>query len=69
MYAQGILCIRFMLWTSFVTGGIAVAAPCLLLRIITIAAKKSSAASPEIRGYFVTFCEGCVVVAAAIANI
>ena len=40
LYAQGILCIGFMMWTSFVTGGIAVAAALLTFAYYYYRSKK-----------------------------
>ena len=69
LYAQGILCIGFMMWTSFVTGGIAVAAALLTFAYYYYRSKKEfGGITGDTAGYFVTFCEGCVVVAAAIAE-
>lgn len=42
--------------------------PCLVLRIITGAAKEFGGITGDTAGYFVTLCEGCVVVAVAIAE-
>ena len=69
LYAQGILCIGFMMWTSFVTGGIAVAAALLTFAYYYYRSKKEfGGITGDTAGDFVTFCEGCVVVAAAIAE-
>lgn len=47
LYGQGILCVLFMLWISFVAGGIAVAAALLSFAYYYYRSKKSLAASPE----------------------
>ena len=54
---------------SFVTGGIAVAAALLTFAYYYYRSKKEfGGITGDTAGYFVTFCEGCVVVAAAIAE-
>ena len=69
LYGQGILCVLFMLWISFVAGGIAVAAALLSFAYYYYRSKKEfGGITGDTAGYFVTLCEGCVVVAVAIAE-
>lgn len=69
LYGQGILCIGFMLWTSFAVGGIAVAAALLTFGYYYWRSKKEfGGITGDTAGYFVTLCEGCVVAAVAIAQ-
>ena len=69
LYGQGILCIGFMLWTSFAVGGIAVAAELLTFGYYYWRSKKEfGGITGDTAGYFVTLCEGCVVAAVAIAQ-
>ena len=69
LYGQGILCILFMLWISVVAGGIAVAAALLSFAYYYYRSKKEfGGITGDTAGYFVTLCEGCVVVAVAIAE-
>ena len=58
-----------MLWISVVAGGFAVAATLLSFAYYYYRSKKEfGGITGDTAGYFVTFCEGCVVVAAAIAE-
>ena len=69
LYGQGILCVLFMLWISFVAGGIAVAAALLSFAYYYRRSKKEfGGITGDTAGYFVTLCEGCVVVVVAIAE-
>ena len=69
LYGQGILCIGFMLWTSLVMGGIAAVAALLTFAYYYWRSKKEfGGITGDTAGYFVTLCEGCVVVVAAIAE-
>lgn len=69
LYGQGILCILFMLWISVVAGGLAVAAALLSFAYYYYRSKKEfGGITGDTAGYFVTLCEGCVVVAVAIAE-
>ena len=69
MYGQGILCILFMLWISVVAGGFAVAAALLSFAYYYYRSKKEfGGITGDTAGYFVTLCEGCVVVVVAIAE-
>lgn len=69
LYGQGILCVLFMLWISFVAGGIAVAAALFSFAYYYYRSKKEfGGITGDTAGYFVTLCEGCVVVAVAIAE-
>ncbi len=69
LYGQGILCIGFMLWTSLVMGGIAALAALLTFAYYYWRSKKEfGGITGDTAGYFVTLCEGCVVVAVAIAE-
>ena len=69
LYGQGILCALFMLWISFVAGGIAVAAALLSFAYYYYRSKKEfGGITGDTAGYFVTLCEGCVVVVVAIAE-
>ena len=69
LYGQGILCIGFMLWTSLAAGGIAVAAALLTFAYYYRRSKKEfGGITGDTAGYFVTLCEGCVVVAVAISE-
>lgn len=69
LYGQGILCIGFMLWTSLLTGGIAVVVALLTFAYYYHRSKKEfGGITGDTAGYFVTLCEGCVLIAAAIAE-
>lgn len=69
LYGQGILCIVFMLRTSLMAGGMAAAAALLTFAYYYYRSKKEfGGITGDTAGYFVTLCEGCVVVAAAIAE-
>ena len=70
LYVQGILCICFMLWLSPVTGGVAALAAVLTFAYYYYRSKKEfGGITGDTAGYFVTLCEGAIVVTTALSEL
>ena len=70
LYVQGILCICFMLWLSPVTGSVAALAVVLTFAYYYYRSKKEfGGITGDTAGYFVTLCEGAIIVTTALAEL
>lgn len=70
LYLQSLACIGFMLWQSFGAGVLVTAAAVGAIADYRYRSKKIfGGITGDTAGYFILFCEGCMVVAAAFANV
>lgn len=70
LYLQGMACVGWMLWLS-VPAGLSVSAAAVLVLVYYYyrSKKEFGGVSGDTSGYFVVLCEGCMAVAAAVAQI